>query len=317
MEMRKTVRDAVYWVAEKRPEVLKSAVWMWSRVYLSLGRANAPLRDLLNTLDYRLPAKARLGNGMKVIVPWNDDGGRAIYEAGYYEPQTVRLFAKLLAPGMMVFDVGANIGQYTLVASEQVGPTGEVHSFEPDPTTFQWLSRNVALNKLGNVHLNETALFSEVTTKPLFLATARDTGSNSLVGAPWTSAGRTREVSCTTLDEYARSKKITSVDVIKIDIEGAELPALQGAAGLLGGPKKPLLILEFEEERQRLFGTSCAKLAELLTGYGYALFKVGPFPLQRYVSGPDNPPSLNVLGIPEARVSTVLADLAKALGISA
>ena len=51
-----------------------------------------------------------------MVVPYNDDGGRSIYDTGYYEPVTVGVFEKLTRPGMTVFDIGANIGQYTLIA---------------------------------------------------------------------------------------------------------------------------------------------------------------------------------------------------------
>ena len=246
---------------------------------------------------------------MRVTVAWNDVGGRAICDSGYYEPDSVALFAALLEPGMDVVDVGANFGQYTLVASGIVGSNGSVHSFEPDPETFQWLRRNVMDNGLANVRLNQTALFRETAQKSLFLAEAHSVGSNSLAGDFWDYAGKTVEVSCIAFDDYLRANRIAKVDLMKLDIEGAELDALRGAEGVLQH-SKPILLLEFEEERQRAFGSSCAELAEFLRSHEYALFRVGPLPLQAYRIGPGEPPSLNVLAIESSRAEAVLDSVA-------
>jgi FkbM family methyltransferase len=293
------------------PGVVKVPLWMWSRAYIwPSTRGNAPavpinFTRIANLIGYRVPANATLGNGMKMVVPWNDDGGHAVFEHGYYEQDTVDIFRKLLSPGMVVFDIGANIGQYSLVASERVGKTGKVHGFEPDPTTFAWLDRNIKLNQSSNVALNQVALFSESGKKTLYLANARDTGSNSFA-IPWTFSGRTCEVTCSTVNDYLRKEKITHVDVLKIDVEGSELAILRGASALMDAEDKPVLLVEFEEERQAHFGTSCAHLANFLMSKGYALYKCSKPPLEPYVSGPDNPYTLNVLAIPKDRVSAVL-----------
>ncbi len=100
------------------------------------------------------------------------------------------------------------------------------------------------------------------------------------------------------------------MDFIKIDVEGAELPALQGAQVLLRRADKPMLIVEFEEERQQALGVSCATLAAFLTSHDYALFRIGSLPLERYVIGPNEPQSVNVLGLPEAQVAAVFKTLA-------
>src|SRR5262249_21732360 len=135
--------------------------------------------ELATQLRYRVPVTARLGNGMKVRVVWNDMIGRTIQQQGYYEPEMVRLFEKLLKPGMILLDIGAHIGQYTLVASQLVGDTGAVHSFEPDPETFNWLSRNLQMNARRNVHLNQLALSGKPGKTKFYLSTLEDIGSNS------------------------------------------------------------------------------------------------------------------------------------------
>ena len=301
--------------ARNYPTLMKGALWLWSRALIwgpprdrERFRPRA-FRALTNSLNYRVPVRTRLGNGMTVTVPWNDDCGRAIWQCGYYESPSVHLIEKLLRPGMVFLDLGANIGQYSLVASRGVGPSGQVHSFEPDPETFRWLTRNVRRNRLENIYLNQVALFDEAGKRALYLATPQDTGSKSFA-VPWTFSGETCEVACTTLDEYLGERRVERVDVVKVDVEGSELPALVGGAGaLFERSHKPILVVEFEERRQQAFGKSCAALAEFLTGQGYALFRSwGPVP-EPYVPGPRNPPSLNVLAIPAHRAASVLHGL--------
>ena len=301
--------------AQKCPTLMKGALWLWSRALIWLPNSeserfmNRAFRSLTNKLNYRVPVRTKLGNGMAVTVPWNDDCGRAIWQSGYYESPSVQLIEKLLKPGMVFLDLGANIGQYSLVASRGVGPSGQVHSFEPDPETFRWLTRNVRRNHLQNISLNQVALFDAAGKKELYLATPQDTGSNSFA-MPWTFSGETCEVCCTTLDEYLRERRIERVDVVKIDVEGSELPALIGGReSLFKGQHKPILIVEFEERRQQALGKSCAALAEFLTKQGYALFRSWTPTPEPYVPGPGNPPSLNVLAIPTNKAASVLDGL--------
>ena len=300
--------------ARNYPTLTKGALWLWSRALIWLPnsqneRVNRAFRSLTNRLNYRVPVRTKLGNGMAVTVPWNDDCGRAIWQSGYYESDSVRVVEKLLTPGMVFLDLGANIGQYSLVASRGVGPSGQVHSFEPDPETFRWLTRNVRRNHLQNISLNQVALFDAAGKKELYLATPQDTGSNSFA-MPWTFSGETCEVACTTLDEYLRERRIERVDVVKVDVEGSELPALIGGTDILfKGKNKPILIVEFEERRQQALGKSCAALAEFLTKQGYALFRSWTPTPEPYVPGPGNPPSLNVLAIPTTKAASVLDSL--------
>jgi FkbM family methyltransferase len=258
----------------------------------------------MSAIGYRVPAATRLSNGMRAVVPWNDDGGNAMYRHGHYEPETLRLFECLVSPGMTVFDVGANVGQYTLAASGRLSGWGEVHAFEPDPLTYAWLVRNARLNALPNVRAVQTAVYDTTEPLELYLATARDTGSNSLVGEPWTPAGKRVRVRCTTLDRYAAEHSIPRVDVIKVDVEGAELGVLRGAQRIVAGPHQPVMILEFEEERQRLAGTSCEALARHLVDRGYALYRIGAH--GRALATDIRPPgSFNMLAVPVARVKSV------------
>src|SRR5262249_49817066 len=152
-------------------------------------------------LQYRLPIYTQLGNGMKIKVHAHDYVGRQIIRQGYYEPEVVQLFERILKPGMVFVDVGTHVGQYTLVASRLVGPTGTVHGFEPDPQTYRWLLSNIKRNALRNVVTNRTALAANADKCRLYLSNIRDIGSNSLQEPP-NFSGQACEVSCESLDQY-------------------------------------------------------------------------------------------------------------------
>jgi FkbM family methyltransferase len=256
-------------------------------------------------LHYHVPVGARLGNGMRIVVPWNDDGGRAIYETGWYEPATVTTVESLLKPGMVFMDIGANMGQYSLLASRIVGDAGAVHSFEPSPTMYPWLMQNVRLNKADNVQTNRLGLSDCEKIVTLYLSNPKNQGATSM-RPQYNFSGKTAEVKCLTLDAYLAHRGIGKVDVMKIDVEGAELEVFRGAEKLLTGNHPPSMVIEFEEGCQVRFGSSCAKLAAHLTARGYELMTIRPSGLERYELEHSRAYTLNVLAVPQTRADRLL-----------
>lgn len=307
--MRKS--EVVLAVARRMPALGKLAIWAWVRLMLLCSRNFSGadhwlLQNMTRMLAYRVPVWTRLPNGLKIRVAWNDMIGRRICEGGYYEPEMVQLIEQLLEDGMVFFDVGAHVGQYTLVASQCTGARGEVHSFEPDPHTCAWLAGNVRANRLRNVTVNQCVVAADQEPKRFYFATTDDIGSNSLAVQRMSlhRTGRSEFVNCTTLDTYVNAKRLARVDLIKADVEGAELLLLHGAKGLLTGAKPPMLLLEFEEERQRAFGSSCVQLAEELRQYGYQLWRVGQS-LEPYIPRSDDLPSFNVFAVHPSRRAVI------------
>jgi len=305
--IRKLTPRPLKWGARR---VLRVAAPLWIRSREAvLGvpesvEAYGPLtRRLAAEFDCRLPVLARLGNGLPIEVVWRDYVSGHILRSGYYEPDTVALFRRFLTHGMTVVDIGAHMGQYTLVSSQLVGSSGEVHSFEPDPDTFRRLVRNCRRNSLQNVRLNQVALSDSAGRKTFYFATTQDVGSNSLA-EPKNFSGRKADVQSMQLDAYLRERGVGAVRLVKMDVEGAELDVLRGGESLFSGPEAPMIIMEFEEERQRAFGASCATLGQWLTDRGYELYRIGAT-LEPYRPGPADPPSLNVLAVPRAKRSEI------------
>jgi FkbM family methyltransferase len=305
--------EVLFHTAERFPRLTEGALWLWVKGSHLLGQADRACNHwttvaLVKRLHARIPVHTRLGNGMKIKVHACDHVGGEILRSGYYEPRTVRLIQSLAKPGMVFVDVGAHVGQYTLIVSEAVTSTGSVHAFEPDPETYGWLRHNIECNRLTNVFTNQLALADVSGTLDFYLSDVSDIGANSLQ-QPRGFDGRVCKVGCTTLDEYMRSQGITRVDLMKIDVEGAELAMLKGSSALLERDDRPVIILEFEEARQRAFHSSCAQLAALLESKRYSLFRLDTPALEAYVPKDSDAPSFNVLALPSHR-----SDLAITVG---
>lgn len=166
---------------------------------------------------------------------------------GTYERRTVALVEELLRPGMAMVDVGAHVGYYSLVAASLVGVGGAVWSFEPDPATRRFLDQNVAANGFAErVTVMGQAVGATEATQPLFRHAA-DSGSSSLLQRQ---AGGLApvDVEVTTLDSWAASAGWPSVDLVKIDVEGAEAGVLAGMRGLVNRNPGMAVILELNTE---------------------------------------------------------------------
>lgn len=215
-----------------------------------------------------------LGRGAFVRVPGLSIVEREIVRHGVFEQETAGLFCDLLAPGMVVMDVGANVGQYTLLAAPRVGPAGRVHAFEPTPRVAAKLRASVRLNGFANVAVNEAAV-SEAPGQVTLYYVEDDDGENSILGGKAGCPSVT--VPAVTLDDYVAAHGLGRVDVVKMDIEGAELLALRGARRLLSGDDAPVVILEVNPKSLAFSGSSVADLLGLLQGYGYRVHEVASY----------------------------------------
>jgi len=163
---------------------------------------------------------------------------------GSYEEGTSRLFEQLLEPGMVVVDVGAHVGYYTLLAARRVGPNGKVYAFEPHPRNFALLKRNCELNGFRNVIALPMAVSSHSGYSRLYLSHRARTGLHSLYPNRYASH-RTVVVESTTLDGFFEKQGWPRLDLLKMDIEGAELAALEGSKQLLQRMPTLKWIVEF------------------------------------------------------------------------
>lgn len=284
------------------PSLMRPVVIKWAALHQkTLRKPRWLLIELANMLNVRAEIDAVLLNGMRMRVVANDIVGSAICFEGFFEPETVDFYQAVLSEGSVFLDIGAQVGQYTLLASGIVGKQGRVVGFEPDPQTFRLLTTNIQMNHLEhNTVVVQAAVSNKSGNENLHLSQTQNIGANSLLPpAHGLASGQSVPVACWRLDDYLSANQITKVDLIKIDVEGAELLVLNGAADLLGKPNKPILVVEFCEVTLNQFGATCDMLASELEAMGYRLMVVGVFPLKPYTGPHPEGRAINVAAIPK------------------
>ena len=187
---------------------------------------------------------------------------------GVYEPEETKLVQRLVHPGDIVIDIGANIGYYTLQFAKLVRSAGKVIAFEPDPENFELLRRNVEINGY-NITLERRAVSNrsgrvQLYRSPLNTADHRIFDSRD---------GRLSvEVDAVRLDDYLGD--LDRVNFIKMDIQGAEGVALDGMIALLERSPGVKILSEFWPEGIAACGTSPDWYLHTLTRLGFKLFDV-------------------------------------------
>lgn len=209
-----------------------------------------------------------LDKGFRMQLDLEDPEQRKVYFFGHYhERYEAALVARLLDPGEVFWDVGANVGYFSLVAAAAVGPAGEVLAFEPGAASLARLRANAALNPEHPLRIYPVAVAETDGEAVLYRAEGIADSSASLFAA---AAGASGGETCLTvaLDGFLKTSGLRSPDFLKLDVEGAELAALRGAAGLLAD-SRPLLLVEMEEKNLRAAGVSKSAIQTFLKDYGY------------------------------------------------
>ena len=147
---------------------------------------------------------------------------------GMYEAPLIRLLQSMDTTGWTCFDVGANVGAITLALAKFSGPAGRVYSFEPGPPNLARLRANLALNSDLSARVEVIEAGVGRTPGELFWAEEKGNPGNALVGDTGSC-----KIKIITLDNYARERAVSRLDLVKIDVEGMELDVMQGAVETL------------------------------------------------------------------------------------
>jgi FkbM family methyltransferase len=214
---------------------------------------------------------------------------------GLWIPDSLNvILSDVLERGDSVVDIGANVGWVTEKASWLVGPRGRVHSFEPSPTTVRLLRRRVAALRLDNVVINQFALGSSEGTAILHEFAENFGGSSSLAlgeeTAPGQHLARETLVEVQTLDAYLLRARLGAVRLIKMDVQGAEVQVLQGAAKMLSA-QRPALFVEVERGASAAFGYGPAELLNTIAALKYEMYSWRNEGLKTVRSEEDIPPN--------------------------
>jgi FkbM family methyltransferase len=219
---------------------------------------------------------AALDAGFSMKLDLRDAVQRRMYFYGDYDERyEAKMIRRLLDKGEIFWDIGANIGYFSLLAAATLQHSGQVISFEPGQVAYARLMDNIGLNPFRNIATFNLAVTDREGEAALHLAAETADGCASLYGA---GPEVTAQEICRTvsLDGFAQSHGLPGPDFIKIDVEGAELFVLRGAREMLA-VSRPLLLVELKAETLAASGTDKREVQELLAGYGY----VPSFPYKR------------------------------------
>ncbi len=196
---------------------------------------------------------------------------------GRYEPETTQFFRSIITPGMTILDVGAHIGYFTRLFSACAGPTGRIYAIEADPGIQALLKHNIRTN--ANVTIVPVAL-SDRTGSIDFYESLDHTGFHSLIPSPQRTNRIT--VQTTTLDTLVSDLHLKRIDLIKMDIEGAEPLALEGAVRLLQTNARLKIVLEFCPEHLHLSHVDPAAFIQGLQRKGFTISTIRPQGLEPF-----------------------------------
>lgn len=179
------------------------------------------------------------------------------------------MLSSFLKPGMAFVDLGANEGFFSVVASRLVGPTGRVLAIEPQSRLASVIRRNLDLNAASNVSLAQVAISDADGTADFNLAPDTNSGSSGLSRAT-RYTNPTQSVRLLTLDACLRENDLTSVDVMKIDVEGYEYEAILGSKELFRSRKVDRVLIEVHDNLLNSRGLCAQDISDFLISCGYA-----------------------------------------------
>ena len=208
---------------------------------LPSGGAMGTIRQRLKPLFHRL--LAHQGDGFRSVLP----GGEVVRVSPAHRHMTwnadeYTAFRTTVTPGDVVLEAGANVGAYTLLFGQWVGSAGRVFAFEPDPSAFAGLERHLSINNVSDRVTAVAAAVTDGQADRIRLMLGESSGISRMASAV-DGSSRVTDVPALSIDTFCDQHHLTP-QVIKIDVEGAELGVLRGARATIarGGPDLHLYV---------------------------------------------------------------------------
>ena len=215
---------------------------------------------------------------------------RHLYFFGGYEKEYCDYWMKLAPHAAIIFDIGANVGLYSLLAAA-ANPASRIHAFEPTPEIGEAFRENIRLNSFRNIVVNALGVGNR--SGEAFLQRFMG-GEDIYDGMNFISVQKSESsnlpINVITITDYCRQNGIVRIDLMKMDIEGGEYDALLGAKNLLESKSIGCIFLELVESQANRFGHSTVEIKRLLANGGYQIFtlhanKLVPVPVEKIHAG--------------------------------
>lgn len=244
---------------------------------------------LLKNLIGIRTTKFRLNSGENFVIRNIDHLGLELMSEEFFELKSQQLIMDTVQQDMVVLDIGANIGFYTVKIANKIGAKGKVFSFEPNPEMVKQLTQNVQLNKFDNVFIQPVALSDSAGVIQFHCPEPGYESHGSFMSNSTFETSTLIDIKTQKLDDWLESQNIKRVDFIKIDVEGAERKIFSGASRLLSSPSRPTIIFECAELTCAAFGHCVYDVLSDLVSYGYV---VSEFDCGNWVAKPKEKPTI-------------------------
>jgi len=206
------------------------------------------------------------------------------YASGNNELPVQEALAGCLKAGGVLYDIGSNVGFFTVIGAKLVGPSGIVYAFEPVPDNVACIRRNVGMNRFANVELIEKAVSSESGRGELALAAYAGGAALTSVSAP-PDATTVISVDLVSVDDFAFGPGSRPPSVVKIDVEGAEIDVLKGMDRTLN-QFRPIIIFEIDDGIAEKFDEKWRLCETFLTGRSYRVNRLSDsYPNTNWIVG--------------------------------
>lgn len=198
------------------------------------------------------------------------------------DPPLCRALLEPLQPGDTFLDIGSHVGYLSLLALQEVGPSGRVFAFEPNPETFRILTLNALINRAGHLHALNCALSDRSGTATFHVNETAEGMSSLHDGRDETRPDyrdlRPIQVMTATLDELDALDLFDKVRVVKIDVEGFEMNVIRGGLGFFQRHRPEVVVFEVNNSIPGQPAGADRPIRDLLHGLGYDAYLIRPWP---------------------------------------
>lgn len=215
--------------------------------------------------------KKRLPDNFYMLLNPTEHIQQQLFWYGYYEKELRELLKKIVRPGDVFLDLGANIGYFSLLVANDF-PSAKIISFEPIKALFQNMNDNISLNNIKNISTINAAVGEINDEEDLFVSAPDNLGMSSFK-QPENYSGKKEKVIVVTIDDWFKTSGLSKIDIIKLDVEGSELAGLKGMKEVLQ-KQKPVLIVEINPETLIMFNLKPSDIYDYLRQFNFEGFLI-------------------------------------------
>jgi FkbM family methyltransferase len=243
------------WFQEKQDKKIRTRK---GKVYNSLFQDK-------NSFVYDLTTKLKINLYSDSVL------SKIIYDG--FEEEELSFVKEVLTDGDIFIDIGANVGLFSLIASDCIGATGSIISFEPSPVTFNRLQENITLNAIENSDLRNIGLSNQSGETNFYISDNGYDAWDSFAPSQDNKLQKTISVAVSSLDKELQQVDKSRIKLVKIDVEGWEKYVIMGGENLFRN-YAPIVMVEFTEENTFNAGYAIHEIYDLMVDYGYVWHKV-------------------------------------------